>query len=267
MEVINERPPRDGFRVAIFDFDGTLSLLRRNWHEIMIPMMVETLSCLPGSESTNQIAQVVEDFVMRLNGRQTIYQMIQLAEEVESRGGVPRAPLDYKRQYHDLLWSEVSQRVSAVKEGVVSAESFTVPGAMELLDRLTQNNVLLYLASGTDLNYVHDELGVLGLDRFFGDRVYGALDDYKQFSKAMIVRRIFEETGFAAEQLVGFGDGFVEIEEVRKAGGYAIGVASNEDTRGGVNQWKRSRLKDAGADVILGDYSALDDLLNLLQLS
>jgi phosphoglycolate phosphatase-like HAD superfamily hydrolase len=267
MEVINERPPIGGFRVAIFDFDGTLSLLRRNWHEIMIPMMVEVLSGLPASENLERLHVVVEEFVMRLNGRQTIYQMIQLAEEVMSRGGEPADPLEYKRRYHDLLWVEVSRRVAAVKRGDAPAESFTVPGAYVLLDRLFQQDVLLYLASGTDLNYVRDELEVLGLAKYFGDRVHGALDDYKKFSKAKVVRQIFEETGFAAEQLVGFGDGFVEIEEVRKAGGFAVGVASNEDTREGVNEWKRQRLRSAGADVILGDYRAIDELMGLLRLS
>lgn len=40
---------------------------------------------------------------MRLNGRQTIYQMVQLADEVRRRGGIPLEPLAYKNRYHDLL--------------------------------------------------------------------------------------------------------------------------------------------------------------------
>ena len=40
---------------------------------------------------------------MRLNGRQTIYQMIQLADEVTQRGGTPLEPLAYKHRYHDRL--------------------------------------------------------------------------------------------------------------------------------------------------------------------
>ena len=30
-------------RVALFDFDGTISVIRSGWMEIMIPMMVEIL--------------------------------------------------------------------------------------------------------------------------------------------------------------------------------------------------------------------------------
>ena len=48
------------------------------------------------------------------------------------------------------------------------------------------------------------------------------------------------------------------------AGGLAIGVASNEESREGINDWKRNRLIKAGADIIVGDYRQLDQLLQLL---
>ena len=57
------------------------------------------------------------------------------------------------------------------------------------------------------------------------------------------------------EELLGFGDGVVETEEVRRAGGVAIGVASAEPPRRGVDQWKRDRLVRAGADVVIPDYA------------
>jgi phosphoglycolate phosphatase-like HAD superfamily hydrolase len=260
IEIISPHYPRGPFRAAIFDFDGTLSLLRRNWQDVMIPMMVEELEATGTAESREELTAAVEEFVMRLNGRQTIYQMIQLTEEIVRRGGTPREPLEYKRRYHDLLWKEVGGRVAAVKGGAIPAEEMTVPGARELLDLLRSRGVRLYLASGTDLKYVEDELQTLGLAEFFESRVYGALDDYKKFSKAMIVAQMIEETGVGGSELVGFGDGFVEIEEVKKVGGLAIGVASNEETREGVNQWKRSRLIRAGADWIIGDYRELGQL-------
>ncbi len=43
VEIVSASFPRGGFRAAIFDFDGTLSLLRRNWQDVMIPMMVDIL--------------------------------------------------------------------------------------------------------------------------------------------------------------------------------------------------------------------------------
>jgi phosphoglycolate phosphatase len=83
----------------------------------------------------------------------------------------------------------------------------------------------------------------------------------------MIIERIIAEMGVAGEELLAFGDGYVEIEETRLAGGVAIGVASEEETRQGVNAWKRNRLLRAGADVIIGDYRRQDELLEILGIS
>ncbi|HUE69260.1 MAG TPA: HAD family hydrolase [Pirellulaceae bacterium] len=267
IEIVNQDYPRGAFRAAIFDFDGTLSLLRRNWQDVMIPMMVDILAATGTSESREALFAHVEDFVMRLNGKQTIYQMIQLAEEVAKRGVTPREPLQYKHQYHDLLWQQVEGRVEGVRSGRVPAEDMTVPGSMQLLESLRDRGLELFLASGTDLKYVRDEVHVLGLTPFFGRHIYGALDDYKKFSKAMIIEQMIRDAGVPGKQIVGFGDGFVEIEEVKKVGGLAIGVASNEETKSGINAWKRNRLIQAGADVIVGDYRELDELLRSIGLS
>lgn len=264
IEVVREGFPRGDFRAVIFDFDGTLSLLRRNWQDVMIPMMVEVLAETGTRESRDELYRCVEEYVMRLNGRQTIYQMIQLADEVVERGGKPLDALEYKRRYHDLLWREVSVRVENVRSGRVPPEEMTVPASERFLRRLRESGLSLYLASGTDLEYVRDEVTVLGLSGYFGRHVYGALDDYKRFSKAMIIERIIRDTGVAGPQIVGFGDGFVEIEEMKRVGGLAVGVASDENACRGVNQWKRNRLISAGADIIIGDYRHQDALLELI---
>ncbi len=70
----------------------------------------------PG-KTTRRCTPHVEDFVMRLNGKQTIYQMIQLAEEVRQRGGQPLDPLAYKHRYHDLLMARVRGRIEALAAG------------------------------------------------------------------------------------------------------------------------------------------------------
>jgi beta-phosphoglucomutase-like phosphatase (HAD superfamily) len=261
IEIIRDDFHGRSFRAAIFDFDGTLSLLRRNWQDVMIPMMVDILVATGSGERRDELGELVEEFVMQLNGRQTIYQMIQLADEVRQRGRTPLDPLDYKQQYHDLLWRQIGQRVEAVRKGKVAAETMTVPGSHQLLTRLCNLGVRLYLASGTDLTYVADEVTVLGLDQFFETRIYGALDDYKQFSKALVIQHMIAEAGFSPDQIVGFGDGFVEIEEIKRVGGTAVGVASDETTRAGVDVWKRDRLIRAGADIIIGDYRQQNELI------
>lgn len=266
IEVLRDDFRRGEFRVALFDFDGTLSLIRRNWQAVMIPMMVDVLTATGTDETAEQLETYVEEYVMRLNGKQTIYQMIQLVDEVRQRGGRPLDPLDYKQQYHDLLWEKVSQRIESVRSGECLPEELTVPGTHALLTELRDRGLEIYLASGTDVNYVRDEVEVLGLSEFFGERIYGALDDYKSFSKKMIIEQIIREAGYDGHQLIGIGDGFVEIEEMRRAGGVAVGVASEEETRTGINEWKRQRLIRAGADIIIGDYRGRDQLYKVLGL-
>ncbi|MFN0056048.1 MAG: HAD family hydrolase [Planctomycetales bacterium] len=266
IEVVNPDLPRGSVRAVLFDFDGTLSLIREGWPEVMIPMMVDHLARTPTRESREELAHRVEEFVMRLNGKQTIYQMIQLAEEIRSRGGEPLPPLDYKHEYHALLWRRISGRVTALECGTILPETLTVPGSRELLASLRDRGCPLYLASGTDLVYVQNELRALGLAEFFGDHVYGAIDQYQNFSKKMIIERVVDRLHLGPGELLGFGDGFVEIEEVKRVGGIAVGVASDEKYRTGVNDWKRGRLLQAGADVIVPDYRDLDSLLSLLRL-
>jgi len=59
-------------RVALFDFDGTISVIRSGWMEIMIPMMVEILMDLKTGEREEDLRAIVEEFVGRLTGKQTI---------------------------------------------------------------------------------------------------------------------------------------------------------------------------------------------------
>ena len=74
---------------------------------------------------------------MRLNGRQTIYQMIQLADEVRKRGGTPLEPLAYKHRYHDLLMARIEGRLDGAGAGAApTPEDWTVPGSHALLESL-----------------------------------------------------------------------------------------------------------------------------------
>ena len=65
------------------------------------------------------------------------------------------------------------------------------------------------------------------------------------------------------EELLSFGDGVVETEEVRRVGGTAVAVASDLET-GVVNRPKRDRLIAAGADVVIPDYRGHEALLRWL---
>src|SRR5258707_1278678 len=123
-------------RVVLFDFDGTLSLIRSGWMNVMVPMMVEILAGLKTGETEEQLKAVVEEFVWCLTGKETIYQMIAFAEAVESRGGKPLEPLAYKKMYLDLLWEKIENRVEGLRQGKADPEEYMVPGTRELLEKL-----------------------------------------------------------------------------------------------------------------------------------
>ncbi len=267
IEVIHPEFLRGKGRVVLFDFDGTLSLIREGWPDVMIPMMVEHLARTPAAENRQELGRKVEEFVMRQNGKQTIYQMIQLAEEIKKRGGTPLDPLEYKHEYHEKLWQRISKRVDGLDQETTSTELHTVPGSRELLERLHELACPVYLASGTDLDYVQNEVRALRLKDFFEDRIYGAIDDYQNFSKKMVIERLVGQLSLEPGALIGFGDGFVEISEVKRVGGIAVGVASDEKHRTGIDEWKRHRLIEAGADIIVPDYRDREALLELLGLN
>ena len=54
-------------------------------------MMVEVLQATGTDESPEALAELAREFVMELTGKQTIYQMIRLAEEVPSAAARPRS--------------------------------------------------------------------------------------------------------------------------------------------------------------------------------
>lgn len=265
IEVIGDFTPGDPPAHVLFDFDGTLSLIREGWPEIMVPMMVEFLEATGTDEGADSLQRVCSKFVMELTGKQTIYQMIRLAKEVARRGGTPRDPVEYKAEYHNRLMHHIESRRERLRTGTTSALEMLVPGSVELLDMLKQRDVRLYLASGTDEQYVREEVELLRLGEYFGRHVYGAQDDYKSFSKAQVIERILSDNNVHGASLIGFGDGYVEIQNVRDVGGTAVGVASDEANRDGrPDRWKRERLIGAGAHVVMPDFGEASRLVNWL---
>ncbi|MBC8114137.1 MAG: HAD family hydrolase [Candidatus Saccharimonas sp.] len=246
------RPPR----VAVLDFDGTLSLIRSGWVEIMVDLMVDVLQPLSGTtESDAELTAYVTDFVLNLNGRPTIYQMDFFVHEVAQRGGQPKPPEDYKRQFLNTLFVKSERRIAALKGGEVASDDLLVHGARAMLDDLLARGVQLTLASGTAVNHVRHEAQLLGIDHYFEGRIFGPGDDPREFSKLAVMQQILADAEAGGDELLGLGDGFVEIENIKQLGGIAVGVASDEEHRSGrVEEWKRTRLIQAGADAIVPDY-------------
>ncbi len=241
---------------ALFDFDGTLSLIREGWIDIMVPMMLEAL--LPFArkgETEASLAILVRDFVAELTGKQTIYQMMRLAEEISSRGGRARTPQEYKDEYHERLMSRIAQRREGLRSGSIAPTDYLVPGSLDILKALKDRGVSIHIASGTDEAFVLEEASLLGLDTYAPASIHGAKADHRSFSKEMVIRAILKDNRIEGSRLVAFGDGYVEISDCAAVGGLAVAVASDEAGRSGrPDPWKRERLIRAGADIVIPDY-------------
>jgi phosphoglycolate phosphatase len=247
--------PQPNIQHVVFDFDGTLSLIREGWPEVMLPMFEELLPSVNDDDSPSVRAMLLDD-IMTLTGKQTIFQMMKFAERVTERGGAPLDPLEYKHEYLRRLEVRIQSRVESLVSGDAMPVEFLLHGSVALLDCLEARGWDLYLASGTDEPFVRREAELLGLGRYFGERVYGAQDDFMSFSKKQVIERILRENNVDGDELLVIGDGYVEIEDGKNAGGLAVAVASDEARNGGgqFDEWKRKRLLGVGADIVVPDY-------------
>ncbi len=257
-------------RFAVFDNDGTISTLREGWESIMEPMMIEAV--LGGERSAagrERVGREVKELIERTTGSQTIVQMQELVELVLRHGVV--APQDvltpggYKRLYLDRLMKVVGRRLARLASGELDRTDFLVKGAEAFLEGLARRGVRLYLASGTDREDVLAEATALGYARLFEDRIYGSIGEVARDPKREVLKTILAEIGDGAG-LVTFGDGPVEMRETRRAGGYAVGIASDEVRRWGPSPAKRARLVLAGADLLAPDFTQAGRLLEALAL-
>ena len=263
---------RTAIRHVVFDNDGTVSTLRQGWEAIMAPVMIKAI--LGDSYETadetlyRKVHQRVLDYIDKSTGIQTIVQMEGLVGMVREFGVVPAEKVldrfGYKQIYNDALMQMVGGRIARLKRGQLDVTDFTVKGAVEFLQALRERGVTLYLASGTDHADVVAEAEALGHARSFNGGIYGAVGDIDSCSKKMVLDRIMSEHSLRGPELAVFGDGPVELRESRKRGGLAIGIASDEVRRYGLNLDKRTRLIKAGAHVVIPDFSQRDELLGLL---
>lgn len=256
---INPRP----VHLVLFDFDGTLSLLREGWTQVMLNVFLSALPKLLGEDEVARIEAATTD-IAELTGAPTIQQMVRLADRVRERCGAPLDPLVYKRNFLHSLQEKIAPRKERLRHGQESVATFLVPGALDLLEGLLRRHVTVHLASGTDEKDVVEETQLLSLSPYFGDNINGARDGDSESSKRAVIRRLLEEGRHTGEHLLTFGDGFVEIQETRAVGGLAVGVASDEAVPGRLDAAKRDRLLNAGADVVIANYLDAEVLLDLL---
>jgi rfaE bifunctional protein kinase chain/domain len=273
IELVAVLPRRLSLRHAVFDHDGTISTLRQGWAEVMEPVMLKAILGGQPAEGDlyERVRERVRDFIDRTTGVQTLAQMKGLVELVREFGRIPEGNIldehGYKALYNRELMAVVGRRLARLGRGELEAEDFRIKGALPFLRELAGRGVKLYLASGTDQADAEQEARALGYGELFQGRIYGARGDLEHEPKRVVLERILGEVGpRAAGALATFGDGPVEIRETRKRGGLAVGVASDEVRRFGLDSGKRSRLIQAGADLLVPDFSQWRRLLELLRI-
>lgn len=252
VEIMNKNDIRK-ITAAVFDFDGTISTLRCGWEAVMREYMLEIL----GSEA----AAMIDAYIDESAGIQTIFQMKWLAEKASE----PLDPWDYKAEYNRRLMLAVEKKKAALAAGEISPDEYLMAGAADFLRLLRDHAVALYAASGTDHPDVVTEAKALGVYGYF-DEIAGAPLGEEACSKEAVLRRLMEDSGIPAQEMLVVGDGRVEIALGKAAGAHTIGLESDEVRRQGVNPVKRERLLRAGADIIMGDFLELDALRAYLRL-
>lgn len=253
-----------GFKCALFDFDGTISLIREGWQKVMIPYFCEVIEALGTNENADEIKAEVTEFVDRLTGKQTIYQCIALDEAVVRRGGAHVEPGEYKAEYLRRLNVKIADRKKGLADGSTDPNALSVKGAKAFIEALRSAGIKCFLASGTDEADVIYEASLLGVKDLFDGGIHGARDALLDCSKEAVIRNMIEKQQLVPEELVTFGDGFVEIELTANLGGYAVGVATDEKTGDGIDAAKRTRLIGAGADMIIPHFEKYGDVIKAL---
>ena len=272
IEIVRPLPANVRIRHALFDHDGTLSSLREGWELVMEPMMIAAIlgpKYAAAEEALYlNVVDTVRRYIDKTTGIQTLVQMGGLVDLVRQFHCVPEAEVrdaaGYKALYNEALMKVVQVRLAKLQRGELDRADFQIKKAHELLRRLHTAGVKLYLASGTDHADVVAEVTAMGYADLFEGRIYGAVGDVRVEAKREVLQRIIREHGVHGPELAVFGDGPVEIREGRKADGIAVGIASDEVRRFGLNPKKRARLVRAGADLIVPDYSQAGELLQLL---
>lgn len=254
---------------VLFDFDGTLSTLRAGWEEVMAPFVKEVImgDVQLSEEEERALEKEIADYIDESTGIQTVYQMQWVAQTVREKGWNPVISDEwtYKAEYNRRLLLRVKERTALLEEGKLKADDFLMKGSVAFLDLLQERGIEMLVASGTDHPDVVREAEALGVGKYF-KRIVGAPVGRAEDSKEKVLAELIDHNNLSGDQLAVIGDGKVEISLGKQRGAYAVGLASDEEAREGINPVKRARLEKAGADWIVGDFQNQEEWLERLGL-
>lgn len=255
LEIVRPHKSTRPLKAAVFDYDGTISLIVEGWQNLLLEIFQKHLQECPDGDkiSEGRLREIID-----LNtGKQTIAQTYSLVEEMKKLGGKPLSPQKYLDEYLQQLDGLTTPRVQDLKSGK-NRERYLVPGIREFLAMLRQHGLTMFVVSGSPESTVQEGIELFGLSQYFDGGVFGTLPNREDFSKAAIIDEFLKKRGLCGEELVGFGDGHVETSDVHRIGGLAVGIAFNETERKGIDAQRRLRLIAAGANWIISNYANLE---------
>jgi len=254
--VVRNDVERGRFKHALFDFDGTLSLLREGWQAIMAPVCIDAIT--GGGQPTPEVEQAVHQMIDETTGIQTIFQMERLVELVREFGMVPANeilnPREYKHIYNEQLLVPVRERIAKLESGELALEDVTLRGALDFVKALHDRGLEMFIFSGTDRHDVRNEAEIIGAAQYFNE-IWGALENVEEYSKEQVLRDLIHKHDLHGSEVLVCGDGPVEIRNAKQFGCVAVGVCSNEVEGHGWDEKKRERLSDAEADILIPDFA------------
>lgn len=247
---------------AIFDFDGTISLIRDGWESVMEHCLVSWVS--NNACSNEKLAEIKKDAKLLIDvttGMNTIFQMDEAIELIRKHDCVAekdiKTPEDYKYEYLSMLENKIRHRKDEIKRSGAT-NKYIVPGAVDFLKHLKALGIYMVVLSGTDEKDVKAELELLGLNSYF-NKVFGA---EKRRDKRDVLDRLFERQDIIPNSSLIVGDGPIEISLGSEHGCKTLGVCMPSD-KSQVEMCKRKRLllTNSGADLLVRDFSDLNYIL------
>ena len=252
----------------LFDFDGTISLFRTGWQEVMEKVMWHFIrEVLPQDDNqslSSQWLKQINDYIQQSTGIQTIYQMQWLQREIMSLNAQKaRSIWEYKEAYRAALKTLIQGRLDDVATRKADPTQYLVTGAKDLLMRLRDLGFMLFLASGTDDADVVKEAQLLGISTFFTS-ICGTPDRSMENPKLEMMKKILAM--FSDHETIGavIGDGPVEMQLGREYRLITIGVASDDGEGNYNNSKKRERLRSCGAQLVVDDLSDIESITAVL---
>jgi phosphoglycolate phosphatase-like HAD superfamily hydrolase len=273
-------------KMAVLDWDGTVSLTCEGWHVITAPLMV---SIIMGTEFSQEEWRMLAESAAREGWTREITPAVQ---ELINKGKIDRELLGSVMYYLDdslgtpsseiMAWAveraeergrRFPDREEFLRENILFAqyeveglgnpaslrslrlnmplEAISVAGSINKIKEMYRNGIRVGLASAAPQEVLEAEVRVFGLSEYIRPENIKGDRGTPDCGKNILIRRIIEENADIisnpSEVLI-CGDGSVEMRVGKELGATLVGVAARH--KPGVAE----KLRRAGAQFVIEDF-------------